>query len=517
MTLRPDQADIAALQRHMQDESTGAEQVVTHFLTRIGAIDQNGPGLRSVIELNPQVLGQARQADLEQRAQRAAVAHSRPHGHQPGPKILSRIGVLIKDNIDTADTMSTTAGSLALVNCRPARDAFVVERLRSAGALILGKTNLTEWANYRGRGATGGWSGRGGQTRNPFVLDRTPSGSSSGSAVAVSAGLCTVAVGTETNGSIVSPASVSGIVGLKPTLGLVSRRGIIPLATSFDTAGPMARTVADAATLLSALAGVDPEDPVTRAQTDHFGTTGCPDYRLGLDVGSLRGARLGVLRRYAGQHEALDQVFERALANLRSLGAVLVDPVDSPALAEIATPASVVMRHEFKAGINDYLSSRIGPGPKSLADLIGFNNEHSRLEMPYFGQSLFAAAQTAGPLTDSAYLEALTLARLRAGSLGLDRLLRGERLDALIAPTTGPAGVIDWVLGDRSVGAGVSLAPAVAGLPHLTQPMGQVLGLPVGLSWIGARWSEARLLAFAYSFEQVAGGWRAPKFWPTIA
>lgn len=513
MSTRLEQSDITSLRAQIDAGMLSAEQVAAHFVARFMALDQGGPGLRSVIELNPQAADLARQADIGRPAQPATGGHPGALPSRP----LAGVAVLIKDNIDTADQMSTTAGSLALANCRPARDAFVVQRLRQAGALILGKTNLTEWANYRGRGSTGGWSGRGGQTRNPYVLDRTASGSSSGAAVAVAAGLCTVAVGTETNGSIVSPASVCGIVGLKPTLGLVSRRGIIPLAASFDTAGPMARCVADTAALLSVVAGVDPEDPATLAQVDRSGLARMPDYRSALDAGSLKGARLGVLRRYTGHHEALDQVFEQALANLRSLGATCVDPVDTPLLGEIAAPAATVMRYEFKAGIDRYLMSRIGPGPKSLADLIRFNDEHPTLEMPYFGQSFFLAAQATGPLTDIAYREALATAQQRAGTQGLDVLLRAERLDALIAPTTGPAGVIDWVLGDRSVGAGVSLAPAVAGFPHLTQPMGQVHGLPVGLSWVGPRWSEARLLALAYAFERAAGGWREPRFRPTLA
>lgn len=520
MSLLPERPDIAGLSEHTDTRMRTAEQVVTHFIARINAIDQNGPGLHSVIELNPQALEIARKADIERKALPGAGEQPGVGGHKKlvgSRQRLAGAAVLIKDNIDTADQMSTTAGSLALTNCRPARDAFVVQRLRHAGTVLLGKTNLTEWANYRGRGSTGGWSGRGGQTRNPFVLDRTPSGSSSGSAVAVAAGLCSMAVGTETNGSIVSPASVCGIVGLKPTMGLVSRSGIIPLAASFDTAGPMARTVADVAALLTVLAGIDPDDPATLAQVDQSVRHGVPDYADSLDAGSLKGARLGVLRRYTGHHEALDQVFERALANLRNLGAVLVDPLDSPALGEISAPAAMVMRYEFKAGIDRYLLSRIGPGPKSLADLIRFNDENRTREMPYFGQSLFLAAQTAGALTDNAYQEALARAQLRAGIQGLDTLLRAERLDALIAPTTGPAGAIDWVLGDRSVGAGVSLAPAVAGFPHLTQPMGQVFGLPVGLSWVGPRWTEARLLALAYAFERAVGGWREPQFWPAIA
>lgn len=521
MSRRPEPADIDGLREQINTGMLNSEQVVTHFIDRIRALDQGGPCLRSVIEINPQALDCARQADIEQAARAAAGAGDCSRvGAQLRvdlPNRLAGAAVLIKDNIDTEGPMSTTAGSLALTACRPARDAFVVQRLRQAGALILGKTNLTEWANYRGRGSTGGWSGRGGQTRNPFVLDRTPSGSSAGSAVAVAAGLCSAAVGTETNGSIVSPASVCGIVGLKPTMGLVSRSGIIPLAASFDTAGPMARSVADAAALLTVLAGLDPEDPATLPRANWPGLGGTVDYVDSLDSDSLKGARIGVLRRFAGHHEALDQVFERALANLKSLGAVVVDPVDTPALGEIAIPAAVVMRYEFKAGIDRYLARRIGPGPKSLAALIEFNDKHHSLEMPYFGQSLFLAARATGALTDSAYTQALAVAQLKAGTDGLELLLRTERLDALVAPTTGPAGAIDWVLGDRSVGSGVSLAPAVAGLPHLTQPMGQVHGLPVGLSWAGPRWSEARLLALAYAFEQANAGWQAPQFLPTLA
>ncbi len=490
---------VAVQQRQMAVGAQSARDFVANYLARIERLDRKGPALNSVIELNPQAMVIAAQLDQQQHEHR-----------QRGP--LHGISVLLKDNIDTADDLLTTAGSLALADSRPEQDAFIVSRLRSAGAIILGKTNPSEWANFRGRGSTSGWSTRGGQTRNPYVLDRSPSGSSSGSAVAVAAGLTALAVGTETSGSIVSPASVNGIVGIKPTLGLVSRSGIVPLAASLDTAGPMARTVADAAALLSVLAGYDANDPATAATKDQA----APDYTRFLNENGLQGARIGVLRKAAGFHSAVDAVFEAALNTLRAQGAVLVDGVEIATQGRFGQDVSLLMRYEFKDGINRYLALRKGTGPKSLEELIAFNELHSARTMPYFGQSYFYEAQTKGPLSDTAYVEAQQRARELAGPQGIDATLRKDQLDALVAPTRGPAGMIDWVLGDHSVGGIVGFAPAVAGYPHITVPMGQVHGLPVGLSFVAGPWSESKLIAYAYAFEQASHARIAPRFRRTI-
>ncbi len=487
-------------QRQMVAGTLSARTMLEHYLARIERLDRAGPTLGAIIELNPEAAAIATRLDEERRENRLR-----------GP--LHGISVLLKDNIDTADRMLTSAGSLALIDSRPEQDAFVAGRLRSAGAIILGKSNLSEWANFRGRGSSSGWSARGGQTRNPYILDRSPSGSSSGSAVAVAVGLTSVAIGTETIGSIVSPASVNGIVGIKPTLGLISRAGIIPLATSLDTAGPMARTVADAALLLTVLAGYDANDSATEPLKHRT----VPDYTLFLNAEALNGARIGVLRAAAGFHSAVDAVFEEALNLLRARGAVIIDQVEIPTQGKFGSDASLVMRYEFKDGINRYLAGRTGTGPKSLEALIAFNEAEQVREMPYFGQSYFHDAQSKGPLTEPAYLEARQRARELAGPLGIDAALQNHQLDALIAPTRGPAGMTDWVLGDHSVGGSVGLAPAVAGYPHITVPMGQVHGLPIGLSFVGTQWSEAKLIAFAYAFEQATRARFAPTFRRTLA
>jgi amidase len=474
-------------------EAQSSQRLTATYLGRIEELDRKGPRLNAVIELNPAALSIAQRLDLERQA-----------GHLRGP--LHGVPILIKDNIDTDDALHTTAGSLALMDSKPSGDAFIVRRLRASGAVILGKTNLSEWANYRSKQSTSGWSGRGGLTRNPYALDRNPSGSSSGSAVAVAANLAFMAVGTETDGSVVCPASVNGIVGIKPTLGLVSRSGIIPIAASQDTAGPLARTVADAAALLNVLAGYDPEDPATLPLKDHVPT----DFTAGLRSDALKGVRVGVLREYAGFHEDTDARFEEALATLRSLGAVLIDPVAIPTKGKLRDDGSTVLEYEFKDGINRYLATRLGAGPKDLAALIAFNETHRAQEMPWFGQDILLRAQLAGPLTDAAYRDAHERVRRLAGREGIDAALAKDQLAVLVAPTMGPAGLTDLINGDNSIGGDITGPPAIAGYPHITVPMGQVHGLPVGLSFVGTAWSDAALIGYAYAYEQATHFRRPP-------
>ncbi|HZR20015.1 MAG TPA: amidase [Verrucomicrobiae bacterium] len=488
---------IAQLQDLIDRRKASSVSLVRLYLKRIEAIDRNGPHLNSVIELNPDALSIAAELDRERTA----------HGKR-GP--LHGIPVLIKDNIDTHDRMTTTAGSLALKGSKPLRDAFLVERLRAAGAVLLGKTNLSEWANFRGSNSTSGWSGRGGQTRNPYALDRNPSGSSSGSAAAVSANLCAVAVGTETDGSVLSPSSFTGIVGLKPTVGLVSRSGIIPIAHSQDTAGPMARTVADAAILLGALTGTDPDDPATaessaRAQRD---------YTKFLDAAGLKGMRLGVARNFFG-FQPVDELLQQALAALKQCGAELVDPVEIR-LRELGTAEIEVLRYEMKADMNAYLA-KLGPGApvRTLKDIIRFNEEHRQQELQWFGQEELVKSEAKGPLTEQAYLDAVATCRRVARVEGIDAVMTQHHLDAIIAPTSGPAHVTDPVLGDHGVGDSTTPA-AVAGYPSITVPAGQVHGLPVGLSFFAEAWSEPKLLRIAYAFEQATKARRPPLFLNTI-
>ncbi|MGH7538639.1 MAG: amidase [Gemmatimonadales bacterium] len=469
------------------------------YLARIGQLDGRGPTLRSVIETNPDALRLADQADAERRA-----------GRVRGP--LHGIPVLIKDNIATADRMMTTAGSWALADRPAPRDAFVAARLRDAGAIILGKTNLSEWANFRSTRSVSGWSGRGGQCKNPFVLDRNPCGSSSGTGAAISANLAAVGVGTETDGSIVCPSSANGLVGIKPTLGLVSRRGIIPIAHSQDTAGPMTRTVADAAALLGVLAGSDPEDPATALAA----TRGQSDYTTFLDANGLLGARIGVARaKFFGYSAAADRLVDAALEVMRRAGAEIVDPVDIPHAGEYDDAEFTVLLYEFKADLNAYLAGLGGQASsKTLADLIAFNDGNREREMPYFRQEIFQMAQEKGPLTDDAYVEALARCRRLSRTEGLDRVLTEQRLDALAAPTGSPAWTTDLVNGDHFLGAS-STPAAVAGYPNIAVPVGTVFGLPVAMSFIGAAWSEPTLIRLAYAYEQATKLRTPPRFLPT--
>jgi amidase len=499
-----EEATITDLQAAMRDRKITPGTLVKAYMDRIEAIDRHGPTLRSVLEVNPDARSQA-----EVLVFRDTREQKENKGTLQGP--LHGIPVLIKDNIDTADNMATTAGSLALVGAKPPSDAFIVKKLRQAGAILLGKTNLSEWANIRSNRSSSGWSGRGGQTHNPYVLDRNPSGSSSGSGAAVSANLCTVAVGTETDGSIVSPSNANGIVGMKPTVGLVSRTGIIPISHTQDTAGPMCRTVRDAAILLGVLAGVDPEDEATAASKDK----GHTDYTQFLEENGLKGARIGVVRGAIG-HPLVRDLFSTALEVLKKHGATLVDPANIPTQGRYNSSEITVLLYELKADLNAYLA-RLGPNApvKSLEEIIAFNEKHKDKEMPFFGQEFFIQAQAKGPLTTPEYKEAVERGRRLAGKEGIDAVMDKNKLDALIAPTGAPAWMIDLVYGDRGTG-GSSSAPAVSGYPNITVPMGFVHSLPVGLSFFGRAWSEPVLLKLAYAFEQATKHRKPPKFLPTV-
>lgn len=491
-------ATLDTLHTALQAGRLTSKALVAHYLGRIQAIDQSGPSLRSVLELNPAALTLAAQADRERQADQVR-----------GP--LHGIPVLLKGNIDTADRLSTTAGSLALEGVRPAQDAFLVARLRAAGAIILGKTNLSEWANFRSSASTSGWSSLGGQTRNPYALDRNPSGSSSGAAVAVAADLCPLSVGTETDGSIVSPAGTNGVVGLKPTLGLVSRAGIIPIAHSQDTAGPLARTVKDVAWLLGALVGGDPRDPITQLGAAHAEV----DYTRFCQPDGLRGVRLGLARAFLGRDGRVDALMQEAALALRAGGATVVE-VDWGDSAEYAPSEWQVLLYEFKADLNQYLAGLGLAAPvRNLTDLIAFNQKHHARVMPYFGQELFLQAEAKGDLSSEAYQTALARNRRLAGPQGIDRTLAADQLDALIAPSNGPAWLTDYVNGDCHH-LGSSTPAAVAGYPNLSLPIGHIWGLPIGLSFIGPAFSEATLIRLAYALEQIMPARRPPDFRPMV-
>ncbi len=490
---------VAALQEGVTSGRWTAESVVKAYLARIEDVDRQGPELRAVLETNPEAVAQAKASDAERKERGAR-----------GP--LHGVPVLLKDNIDTADRMTTTAGSLALEGHVAAEDSFVAKRLREAGAILLAKANLSEWANFRSTRSTSGWSARGGQCRNPYVLDRNPCGSSSGSGAGVSAGLGAVAIGTETDGSIVCPSSHCGVVGLKPTLGLVSRAGIIPIAHSQDTAGPMTRTVTDAAIVLGAIAGPDPKDTATAEAGEHA----FPDYTRFLDPNGLQGARIGVARALAGFDPNVDALFEAALDELKRGGAELVDPVEVPGYDAYGEAELTVLLYEFKTDLNAYLAN-LGDGARvrSLADLIRFNEENREREMPFFGQELFVQAEAKGTLASAEYRKARRKCLDVVRRKGLDAALSKHRLDAIVAPTGGPAWVTDPVNGDHYGGGSSSLA-AVAGYPNLTVPMGFVRHLPVGISFFGAAWSEPVLLRIGYAYEQATQHRRAPRFLTTL-
>ncbi|HYS16231.1 MAG TPA: amidase [Candidatus Binatia bacterium] len=493
-----EEISIAELQTAMTAKRLDAETLLQMYLARIQAIDRSGPTLHSVQEVNPDAAAIARGLDEERRA-----------GRVRGP--LHGIPILLKDNIATADQMETTAGALALVGARPREDSTIAQRLRQAGAVILGKASMSEWAYFKSTPGSSGWSARSGQARNPYVLNRTPCGSSSGSAIAVAANLVTVSLGTETDGSIICPAGINGVVGIKPTVGLTSRAGVIPISVTQDTVGPFGRTVADAAVVLGALVGVDSRDPATQASAGRLQT----DYVKFLDVNGLRGARIGVPRDgYFGYSPKADAVVNQAIDVLRNGGAVIVDPVKIPNFDRAALGATelIVLLYEFKAGVNAYLSS-VAPGAhvRTLDDVIEFNKRNPRENLPYFGQELLVRAQAKGELTEAEYLEALEKCRRLAGKEGLDAIMDEQQLDALIAPTTTPAWPVDLVNGDQFRGSSARSA-ALVGYPLVSVPAGAAMGLPVGITFMGRAWSEPTLIKLAYAFERATKARRPPQY-----
>ena len=494
-----DEVSVANLQVGMKSGKWTARRIAQKYLERINEVDKNGPALNSVIELNPDALEIADAMDAERKAKG-------PRGPMHG------VPVLLKDNIGTADKMMTTAGSLALLGFTPEKDSGVARRLREAGAVILGKTNLSEWANFRSSHSSSGWSGRGGQTRNPYALDRNPCGSSSGSGAAVAANLCAVTVGSETDGSVVCPSSANGVVGIKPTVGLVSRSGIIPISHSQDTAGPICRTVADAAILLGAMAGMDPADSATEASRGKAQ----PDYTKFLDRGGLRGARIGVVRKFFDFSDGFGPLMETLLDLMKREGAVLVDPVEIDSIGKFEKSEFEVLQYEFKADLNAYL---VAAGPKvpvhSLKEIIEFNERHRDKEMPFFAQDIMVKSEAKGPLSDQSYLDALAKNHRLTREEGIDAVMDKHQLDALVAPTAGPSWLTDHVTGDHDTGGSSALA-AVAGYPNMNVPAGFILGMPVGISFFGRAWSEPTLIRIAYAFEQAAKARKAPEFLTTV-
>jgi amidase len=495
-----EEATIADLQAGMSAGRTTSHSITQQYIARIEELDRKGPTLRHVLEINPDALSIADSLDQERKS-----------GRVRGP--LHGIPILLKDNIDTADRMTTTAGSLALEGSIPLQDAFIAAKLRSAGAVLLGKSNLSEWANFRSTHSSSGWSGRGGQAKNPYVLDRNPCGSSSGSGGAVSANLCAAAIGSETDGSVVCPSAANGIVGIKPTLGLVSRTGIIPIAHSQDTAGPMARTVRDVAIILNALSGIDTRDATTMVNRSR----GQLDYTRFLDANGLRGARIGVARtKFFGYSDVTDKLVNDAIDAMKAQGAVIVDPANIETAGKFDDSELDVLLYEFKADLNTYLA---GLGPKApvrtLQDVIDFNEHHKDQEMPWFGQELFVQAQAKGPLTEKKYRDALAKNRKMSRTDGIDATMKKYKLDAIVAPTGSPPWVTDLVNGDHYSG-GSSTPAAVAGYPNINVPAGYSHDLPVGISFFGRAYSEPTLIKVAYAYEQATKHRRAPQFIPSL-
>jgi len=492
------ESSITELQTAMSNGTFTAYQIVDLYLERMQQLDKDGPALNAIIEINPEARAIAEALD-EERA-----------GKEPrGP--LHGIPIILKDNIDTADEMQTTAGSLALAGHIAKQDAFLVRQLRAAGAIILAKANLSEWANFRSSRSSSGWSSRGGQTRNPYALDRTPCGSSSGSAVAVSANFCAAAIGTETDGSIVCPSHTNGIVGIKPTLGLVSRSGVIPIAHSQDTAGPMGRTVSDAAMVLGALTGIDPED----APTTNNESVAYTDYTQFLDVNGLKGARIGVARNFFGYNPAVDAIIEASIEKMKAQGAIIIDKTNIDTETAVGETEFEVLLYEFKADLNAYLETVSSEFKiRTMADIIAFNAQNKDQVMPYFGQERMLTAQEKGSLQEAAYLEALATNHRLMRAEGIDKVIQAHNLDAIVAPTGGPAWLIDWINGDHYGGAS-STPAAVAGYPNVTVPAGFIHGLPVGISFFSTAFQEPTLIKLAYSFEQATKVRQAPQFLPT--
>jgi amidase len=489
-----DEVSLADISSGLAQGKWTSARLVQLYLARIEAVDRNGPQLNSVLALNPDAVAIAVQLDQE-----------RKNGHVRGP--LHGVPILLKDNIQTSDHTSTTAGSLALADWRAPEDAFVAARLRGAGAIILGKTNLSEWANFRSTHATSGWSGRGGQTKNPYALDRNPSGSSSGSGAGAASSLCAGAIGSETDGSVTSPSSINGIVGIKPTVGLVSRSGIIPISASQDTAGPMARTVRDVAILLTAMAGVDPQDPATAGSQGK-----AADYTRSLDPNGLRGARLGIARKFFESNAPMNAFLNGCIDALKKAGAEVIDPADLATHGQMDAPEQEVLLYEFKDGINRYLTRVPSGSPaRTLEALIAFNEKNRDREMPFFAQELFIQSQAKGPLTDAAYNKARADCLRLSRQEGIDALLAAHKLDAIVTLTSGPAWYTDHVNGDRDTG-GCTTPAAVAGYPHITVPAGFYSGLPIGLSFFSRAWSEPTLFKLAYAWEQQMNARQKPTF-----